>query len=93
VVRFRPDGRVVLPSGEWVAVGVEAHAKAAGRLAAKLRWYRDGAAEGTYAEVPWLVSSTGVEEGLWDAIAGVDPMADLMAVDRLPDGHLRYIAG
>jgi hypothetical protein len=92
-MRFRPDGAVVLPAGERVAVEVELHAKAAERLGEKLRWYRDGAARGEYAEVLWLVPAAGVEELLWDAIAGVDPKAELMAVERLPAEALRYASG
>ena len=86
-MRFRPDGCVVLPTGERIAVEVELHAKAAERLGDKLRWYRD---EAGYAEVLWLVPPAGVEEPLWDAIARVDPKAELMAVERLPAETLRY---
>jgi hypothetical protein len=89
-MRFRPDGCVVLPTGERVAVEVELHAKGAERLGAKLRWYRD---EAGYAEVLWLVPAAGVEETLWAAIAAVDPEAELMAVERLPAGLLRYAGG
>jgi hypothetical protein len=78
---------VVLATGERVAVEVELHAKAAERLGAKLRWYRD---EAGYAEVLWLVPPRGVEEPLWDAIAGVDPKAELMAVETLPRQCLVY---
>jgi len=86
-MRFRPDGAVVLPSGERIAVEVELHAKGAERLGEKLRWYRD---EAGYVEVLWLVFPAGVEEPLWAAIAGVDPKADLMAVERLPPECLVY---
>jgi hypothetical protein len=89
-MRFRPDGAVVLPTGERIAVEVELHAKAAERLGNKLRWYRD---EAGYAEVLWLVPAVGVEEPLWASIAGVDPEAELMAVERLPAGLLRYAGG
>ena len=89
-MRFRPDGCVALPTGERIAVEVELHAKAAERLAEKLRWYRDAAG---YAEVLWLVPAAGVEEPLWAAIAAVDPKAELMAVERLPAGLLRYAGG
>jgi hypothetical protein len=81
---------VVLPTGERITVEVGLHAKAAGRLGAKLRWYRD---EAGYAEVLWLVPSSGVEEVLWDAIAGIDPKAELMAIERLPAETLRYAVG
>ena len=86
-MRFRPDGAVVLPAGERIAVEVELHDKAADRLGAKLRWYRDA---GGFAEVLWLVPPTGVEGPLWDAIARVDPGADLMAVETLPPACLVY---
>jgi hypothetical protein len=86
-MRFRPDGCVVLPTCERIAVEVELHAKAAERLGDKLRWYRD---EGGYAEVLWLVPPVGVEEPLWEAITRVDPKAELMAVERLPAETLRY---
>jgi hypothetical protein len=89
-MRFRPDGAVVLPTGERIAVEVELHAKAAGRLGEKLRWYRDAAG---YAEVLWLVPSPGVEEPLWEAITRADPEAELMAVERLPAALLRYAGG
>jgi hypothetical protein len=89
-MRYRPDGCVVLPTGERIAVEVELHAKAAERLGEKLRWYRD---EARYAEVLWLVPATGVEEPLWEAIAAVDPGAELMAVERLPAAALRYAGG
>jgi hypothetical protein len=86
----RPDGALELPTGERFAVEVELHAKAAGRLGEKLRWYRD---EARYAEVLWLVPSAAVEEPLWAAIAAVDPMAELMAVERLPAELLRSAGG
>jgi hypothetical protein len=86
-MRFRPDGAVVLPAGERIAVEVELHAKAAERLGDKLRWYRD---EAGYVEVLWLVPPAGVEEPLWDAIAAVDPKAELMAVETLPPACLVY---
>ena len=89
-MRFRPDGCVVLPTGERIAVEVELHAEAAERLGEKLRWYRAGAG---YAEVLWLVPSAGVEELLWEAITRVDPRAELMAVERLPAEVLRYAGG
>jgi hypothetical protein len=89
-MRFRPDGAVVLPTSERIAVEVELHAKAAARLGAKLRWYQDEAAQGKYAEVLWLVPPSGVEEPLWDAIAAVDPKAELMAVETLPPECLVY---
>jgi hypothetical protein len=88
-MRFRPDGAVVLPTGERVAVEVELHDKA-DRLGDKLRWYRD---EAGYAEVLWLVPPTGVEAPLWEAIAAVDPKAELMAVETLPAACLIYAAG
>ena len=87
-MRFRPDGAVVLPTGERIAVEVELHAKGAERLGDKLRWYRD---EAGYAEVLWLVPGAGVEGPLWEAIAGVDPKAELMAVETLPPGCLIYV--
>jgi hypothetical protein len=89
-MRSRPDGAVELPTSERIAVEVELHAKAAERLVTKLRWYRD---EACYAEVLWLVPSAGVAEALWDAIAAVDPAAELMAVERLPAEALRYAGG
>jgi hypothetical protein len=89
-MRFRPDAAVVLPTGERIAVEVELHAKSAERLGDKLRWYRNAA---EYAEVLWLVPAAGVEEPLWTSIAGVDPKAELMAVERLPAGLLRYAGG
>jgi hypothetical protein len=89
-MRFRPDGAVVLPAGERVAVEVELHAKAAGRLGDKLRWYGDGAG---YAGVPWLGPAPGVEAPLWEANAGADPKAELMAVERLPAEALRSADG
>jgi hypothetical protein len=89
-MRWRPDGAAVLPTGERIAVEVELHAKAAERLEAKLRWYRDAAG---YAEVLWLVPGAGVEGPLWDVIAAVDPQAELMAVERLPAEVLRYAGG
>src|SRR5262245_1262295 len=87
-MRFRPDGAVVLSTGERIAVEVELHAKAAARLDEKLRWYRDAAG---YAEVLWLVPGAGVEEALWAAIAAVDPKAELMAVETLPAACLIYV--
>jgi hypothetical protein len=84
-MRFRPDGAVVLATGERIAVEAELHAKSPERLGDKLRWYRD---EAGYAEVLWLVPSAGVEEPLWEAISEVDPEAELMAVERLPAGLL-----
>jgi hypothetical protein len=36
-MRFRPNGCVVLPTGERIAVEVELHAKAAERLGERLR--------------------------------------------------------
>jgi hypothetical protein len=89
-MRSRPDGGVVLPTGERIAVEVELHAKAAERLGAKFTWYRDAA---RYAEVRWLVPAAGVEESLWEAIAAVDPKTEPMAVERLPAGLLRYAGG
>jgi hypothetical protein len=87
---LRPVGAVVLPAGERIAVEVELHDKAAERLGAKLRWYRDEAARGRYTEVLWLVPPAGVEEPLWGAIAEVDPKAELMAVETLPPECLVY---
>jgi short-subunit dehydrogenase len=52
---YLPDGALVLPTGERIAVEVELHDKAA-RLAGKLAWYRGAG----YAEVLWLVPSAGV---------------------------------
>jgi hypothetical protein len=89
-MRSRPDGGVVLPAGERITVEVEPHAKAAGHLGDTLRWYRDAAG---YAGVLWLVPSAGVEEPLGDAIAGVDPEAELMAVERLRAEALCYAGG
>ncbi len=86
-MRFRPDGAIVLPTGERIAVEVELHAKGADRLGEKLRWYRDA---GDYAEVLWLVPPAGVEGPLWDAIARVEPKAELMAVETLPSACLVY---
>jgi hypothetical protein len=86
-MRYRPDGAVALASGERIAVEVELHAKAAARLDGKLRWYRD---EAGYAEVVWLVPGAGAEEALWEAIAAVDPEAELMAVETLPADCLLY---
>ena len=88
--RFPPDGCVVLPTGERIAVEVELHAKGYDRLAEKLRWYHEAAG---YAEVLWLVPAAGVEEPLWAAIAEVDPEAELTAVERLPAAALAFAGG
>jgi len=45
------------------------------------------------ASVLWLVPAAGVEEPLWVAIAGVDPEAELVAVERLSAGLLRHAGG
>jgi hypothetical protein len=37
------------------------------------------------------VPSAAVEEPLWAAIAGVDPKAELMAVETLPADCLAYV--
>jgi hypothetical protein len=86
-MRYRPDGALVLRSGERIAVEVELHAKGAERLADKLRWYVD---EADYAEVLWLVPGLGVENPLLDALVHVDPKLDLMAVEQLPIVCLTY---
>jgi hypothetical protein len=82
---YMPDGELVLPTEERIAVEVELHDKAE-RLADKLARYRDA----DYAEVLWLVPAAGVERPLADAIdrAGA---TDLMAVERLPE-ELLYAA-
>jgi hypothetical protein len=82
---FMPDGALVLPAGERIAVEVELHDKA-DRLADKLAWYLGAG----YAEVLWLVPSAGVEAPLAEAIdrAGA---TELMAIERLP-GELLYAA-
>ena len=85
-LRFRPDGELLLPTGERLAVEVELHDKAE-RLADKLAWYRDAAG---YAEVLWLVPGPGVEGPLWAAIE--PPVAPrLMAVETLPPECLVYV--
>jgi hypothetical protein len=89
-MRFRPDGGVVLPAGERVTIEVELHAGTAGRLAAALPWYRDPSG---YAGVRWLVPDPGVETPLWAAMAGVDPEAGLMAVERFPAAALAFAGG
>jgi hypothetical protein len=76
--------------GGRLAVEVELHAQAAGRLGDKLRWCRDAT---RYAEVLWLVPSAAVGEPLWAAISAVDAKAELMAVERLPAEALRYAGG
>ncbi len=53
----------------------------ADRLGVKLRWYRD---EAGYDQVLWMVPGAGVEGLLWEAIAAVDPEAELMVVETLP---------
>jgi hypothetical protein len=82
----RPDGELVLPTGERLAVEVELHDKA-GRLAGKLAWYRDAA---DYDEVLWLVPGPAVEEPLWAAVEAAG-CAGLMAVETLPPECLVHI--
>jgi hypothetical protein len=82
---FRPDGELLLPAGERLAVEVELHDKA-DRLADKLAWYRDAAG---YDEVLWLVPPVGVEAPLGRAIEAAGCGA-LMAVEPLPTGCLVY---
>jgi hypothetical protein len=87
-MRFRPDGAVVLPAGERIAVEVELHAKAAvlAEPDGKLAWYRDAAG---YDEVLWLVSGAGGAGPLVEAIASTG-CAALMAVEPLPPECLCY---
>jgi hypothetical protein len=85
----RPDGVVVMPDGQRVAVEVELHAKAAERLAEKLAWYRHAASRGDYAEVLWLVPGKPVERALSLAIVAAG-CGELMAVETLPPDCLVY---
>lgn len=84
LLAYVPDGALVLPTGERIAVEVELTDKA-GRLAGsggKLAWYRDAAG---YAGVLWLTRGRRGLEPLARAIAATG-CAGLMRVESLPAG-------
>jgi hypothetical protein len=88
---YRPDGVLVLSTGERIAVEVELHDKAE-RLAepdGKLADYRAAYARGDYAEVLWLVPDAAVEGPLVGAIERAG-CGRFMAVEFLPADVLRY---
>jgi len=84
-MRFRPDGAVILPSGERIVVEVELHGKA-DRRGDKLAWYQDGAG---YTGFLWRTHREGVHQPLEQAIARAGG-AGLMWVELLPAACLAY---
>lgn len=66
-VRFLPDGCLVLPDGDRMAVEVELTDKRQ-RLAGKVAWYADELNAGRLAAVLWLARGTHLARGLGETL-------------------------
>jgi hypothetical protein len=78
---FRPDGALVLPDGDRLAVEVELHDKA-DRLGEKLAWYRDG--RSGFAGVWWLTHRPAVRNALERALRAGGLPPEVAWVELLP---------
>jgi hypothetical protein len=84
-VGFLPDGALVLPTEERLAVEVELEEKAS-TLGAKLQWYRARLATGGYAAVVWYCATPAIAIRYGDTfrVAGFSP--EEMWAEALPPG-------
>ena len=82
---FRPDGALVLPTGERLAVELELHDEAP-RLGEKLAWYRAAVAAGGYAGVWWLTHprKPAVAAALERALRAAGLPSGVAWAERLP---------